>query len=81
MKEKCDSGNWSSSSCADRLTLADAAGRGEEGGDEVDDDVEQESTPFGVSVGTGVQDFWSTVFRSPWLRFWLNLCSRIYFST
>ena len=39
MKEKCDSGNWSSSSCADRLTLADAAGRGEEGGDEVDEMV------------------------------------------
>ena len=44
VKEKCDPGNWSSSSCADRLTLhvVVIAGGGDEGGDDVDDDVEAE---------------------------------------
>ena len=76
LKEKCDSGNWSSSSCADRLALAEFAGRCDDDGDDVDDDMEQESplvplaplVPFINCVWISLRmpadhDLWSTVFK------------------
>ena len=81
-KGKCEPGNWSSSSWADKQVLADteaALGSGDAGGDDVDDDVEPESPLVAVLLrlnctGISLLHLWSTEFKSPWLRLALFCC-------
>lgn len=86
MNEKCDFGNWLSFFCVDRLVLVEFVGRGDDGGDDVDDDVEYEflfilfvsfvflinceGILFRMFVG---YDLWLIVFKSLWLRLVFNL--------
>ena len=81
-KGKCEPGNWSSSSWADKQVLVDteaALGSGDAGGDDVDDDVDPESPLVALPLwlnctGISLLHFWSTEFKSPWLRLALPFC-------